>query len=170
MTLTDLIPWGRNRPQVPTSSPARFAAGFNDERDPFTALQHDMNRLLDDFTRGFGVAAPSRAGWSTWPHLEVSETDTEVKVVAELPGIDQKDVEVSLTDGMLTLKGEKKSENSDATYSERWHGQFQRSLPVGNDVDPDKVDATFRNGVLTIAMAKRPEAERRTRRIPISAA
>jgi len=90
-------------------------------------------------------------------------------VVAELPGMDEKDLDVSLHDGMLTLKGEKKSESNTAVYSERWHGQFQRSLPIGPDVDPDKVSASFKNGVLTVTLAKRPEAQRQVKRIPIGA-
>jgi HSP20 family protein len=69
----------------------------------------------------------------------------------------------------LTLKGEKKSETNGSTYSERWHGQFARSLQLGPDVDPDRVTAAFKNGVLTITAAKRPEAERRVKRIAINA-
>jgi HSP20 family protein len=161
MTLTDLIPWGRNRPLA--------GAPFGEEGDPFSTLQRDMNRILDDFTRGFGVTPPAHFGRSgTWPHVEVHETDKEVKVVAELPGVEQKDVEVSLHDGVLTLKGEKKSESNGAVYSERWHGQFQRSLQVGPDVDPEQVSATFRNGVLTVTLAKRPEAQSQVKRIPIT--
>jgi len=163
MALTDLIPWGRNR--APTTT------RFGEDGDPFFALQRDMNQILDDFTRGFGVARPSRNGWSgAWPHVEVSESDNEVKVIAELPDMEQKDVEVSLHEGVLTLKGEKKSENEGAVYSERWHGQFQRSLQLGPDVDPDKVNASFKNGVLTVTLAKRPEAQSQVKRIPISSA
>jgi HSP20 family protein len=161
MALTDLIPWGRNRPLTT----ARVGEGG----DPFLALHREMSRMLDDFGRGFGVPASARGSWpGAWPHVEVSETDNDVKVVAELPGMEQKDVEVSLHDGVLTLKGEKKSESNDALYSERWHGQFQRSLQLGPDVDPDKVSASFKNGVLTVTLAKRPEAESQVKRIPIS--
>jgi HSP20 family protein len=163
MALTDLIPWERNRALTTTR--------FGEDGDPFFALQRDMNRILDDFTRGFGVAGPSRNGWSgAWPHVEVSESDNEVKVIAELPDMEQKDVEVSLHEGVLTLKGEKKSENKGAVYSERWHGQFQRSLQLGPEVDPDKVNASFKNGVLTVTLAKRPEAQSQVKRIPISSA
>jgi HSP20 family protein len=162
MAFTDLIPWGRNR--------SLTTPRFGNETDPFFALSRDMNRLLDDFTRGFGVSAPSRFGFSeTWPHVEVQETDKDVAVVAELPGMEEKDVDVSLHDGMLTLKGEKKSESNMPVYTERWHGQFQRSLPIGPDVDPDKVSASFKNGVLTVTLAKRPEAQRQAKRIPIGA-
>jgi HSP20 family protein len=142
---------------------------FSDDGDPLLALHREMNRMFDDFARGFGMGVPARFGLSgAWPHVEVSETDKEVKVVAELPGLEQKDVEVSLHDGVLTLKGEKKQESNGTLYSERWHGQFQRSLQAGPDVDPDKVSAAFKNGVLTVTLAKRPEAQSQVKRIPIS--
>ena len=161
MALTDLIPWGRNRAPTTTRS--------GEGGDPFMSLHRDMNRVLDKFARGFGVMAPNDGGWSgAWPHVEVNESDNEVKVVAELPGLEQKDVDVSLNDGVLTLMGDKKSESKDALYTERWHGHFQRSLSLGPDIDPDKVNASFRNGVLTITLAKRPAAERQVKRIPIT--
>ena len=163
MMMSDLIPWGRNR-----TAPAPRG---NDETNPFLALQREMNRVFDGFFRGSGAAAPTMApfGWTAgWPHVEVGETEQEVKVVAELPGLEEKDLEVTLHDGVLTLGGEKKGESSGAVYSERWHGRFQRALQLGPDVDPDKVAASFRNGVLTITVAKRPEAQRQVKRIPIS--
>jgi HSP20 family protein len=104
----------------------------------------------------------------TWPHVDVHETDTEVKVVAELPGMEQNDVDLSLHDGVLTIKGEKKTETNGTHYSERWHGRFQRSLQLGPDVDPDKVSASFRNGELTVVVARRPDAQRQVKRIPIT--
>jgi HSP20 family protein len=111
---------------------------------------------------------PVAPGPGGWPRVEVGENNNEVKVVAELPGMEQKDVEVSLHDGVLTLKGEKKSESDNALYSERWHGQFQRSPQLGPDVDPDKVNASFKNGVLAVTLAKRPEAQSQVKRIPIN--
>ena len=164
MMMSDLIPWGRNR-----TAPA--PRGNDEETSPYLALQREMNRMFDSFFRGSGAAATTLAplGWTAaWPHVEVSETEQEVKVVAELAGLEQKDLEVTLHDGVLTLKGEKKAESSGAVYSERWHGQFQRSLQLGPDVDPDKVAASFRNGVLTVTLAKRPEAQRQVKRVPIS--
>jgi HSP20 family protein len=161
MALTNLIPWGRDRSVT--------APRFSEESDPFVALHRDVNRILDDFTRGFGVPTPARFGLAgSWPHVEVSETEKEVKVVADLPGMEQNDIKPWLQDGVLTLTGEKKSESDGALYSERWHGQFQRSLQLGPDVDPDQVSASFKNGVLTVILAKRPEAQSQAKRIPIS--
>jgi HSP20 family protein len=160
MALTDLIPWPRGR---------SLETSFGDEHDPFTALQRDMNRLFDEFTRGFGMPSPNRPTWSTsWPHVDVSETPTEVTVTAELPGLEDKDVEVSLHDGRLTIKGEKTTQTEGSVYSERWQGKFRRSIQLGADVDPDKVTAGFRKGVLTVTCAKRPEAQTQVKKIPIS--
>ncbi|SDE46915.1 Hsp20/alpha crystallin family protein [Belnapia rosea] len=162
MMMSDLTPWGRNRTAPVPSG--------NDENNPFLALQREMNRVFDSFLRGSLVASTlAPLGWTaTGPHVEVSETEQEVRIVAELPGLEEKDLAVTLHDGVLILSGEKKAESSGAVYSERWHGQFQRSLQLGPDVDPDKVAASFRNGVLTVTVAKRPEAQRQVKRIPIS--
>lgn len=161
MMMSDLIPWGRNR-----NAPAPRHA---DEANPFLALQREMNRAFDSVFRGFDSAGPAQLGWANgWPQVDVSETDKEIKVVAELPGLEEKDIEVTLQEGKLTLKGEKKAESKEAAYSERWYGQFQRSLQLGPDLDPDKVEASFRNGVLTVTVAKRPEAQRPVKRIPIN--
>ena len=160
MALSDLIPWTRDR-NVPAPR----------QTDPFVALRREMDRMVDNFFRGFDFPTATSGGWSagTWPHVEVSETDNEVKLVAELPGMEEKDIEVNFHDGLLTLQGEKKTETNDAVYSERWHGQFQRSFQLGPDVDPDKIKAEFKNGVLTIAAGKRPEAQRQVKRIAINA-
>ncbi len=163
MALTDLVPWNRSR-NLPAT---RFGESI---ADPFLAMQREMNRMFDSFFRDVSTPATMRGEWSggAWPHVEVSETDKEVKVVAELPGMEQKDVELSLHDGVLTLKGEKRSESDGPLYSERWHGQFQRSLQLGPEVDPEKVNASFKNGELTITLAKRAEAQSQVKRIPIS--
>src|SRR5260221_5873369 len=162
MTMKDLIPWGRNRNALVHSQ--------SEEASPFLALHREMSRLFDDFSRGFDLPLASRLGWSNGrPHVEVSETEKEVKVVAELPGMEEKDVELTLRDGVLTLKGEKQAETNGSVYSERWHGSFQRLIDLGPDVDPDKVTASFKNGVLTVTIGKRPEAQRHVKRIPIKA-
>lgn len=158
MSIGDLIPWNRG---------CTMSARTGEETNPVLALHREMNRLFDNFFPGFDVAPP--AGWSAgWPRVEVHDEKDEVRVTAELPGMEQKDVEIALHDGVLTIRGEKRSESNGALYSERWHGQFQRSLQLGPDVDPDKVSASFKNGVLTVTAAKRPEAQRQVKRIPIN--
>jgi HSP20 family protein len=92
------------------------------------------------------------------PHVDVTENDQEIKVVAELPGLTEKDVEVSLANDMLTISGEKKAEKEDKGENyyrlERSYGSFQRTIPLPTEVEADKVDATFKNGVLQITLPK----------------
>jgi len=166
MALTDLVPWGRGGSML---APRLF-----EERDPFLALHRemdrvfgDMDRMFDDFSRGFGIAPLGFSFSSAWPDIEVSETDKELKVEAELPGMDEKDIDVSLADGVLTIKGEKKAEGEAAFYSERWHGKFQRSVELGPDIDPEKARAAFKKGVLTVTVPKLPEAQSHVKHIPI---
>ena len=104
-----------------------------------------------------------------WPSVEFNETDKEVKVIAELPGIEQKDVEVEIADGVLTISGEKKSETEDKErrFSERYYGRFERRIPV-DDVEQDKVAASFKNGILTVTLPKSPTAQRKVKRIAIN--
>lgn len=158
----NLMPWNRNRTLAPSAT--------GDDADPFAVLHREMNRMFDDFARGVGGVAPNRFGWSgAWPSIDVSDSEKEITVVAELPGIDEKDVELSLQEGMLTIRGEKKAETDGAVHKERWHGHFERSLSVGPDVDPDKVSATFKQGVLTVTLPKKPDAQRQVKRIQIAA-
>jgi HSP20 family protein len=146
--------------------------GRGGESDPFLALHREMNRLFDDFSRGFGLAPFGQerffGGASGWPKIEVSETDKEVTIHAELPGLDQKDVDVQLANGMLSIKGEKKTETEDKNrlFSERYYGRFERRIPV-DEVDEDKVSASFKNGVLTVVLPKSTKAQENVKRIPV---
>ena len=160
MEMKSIVPWGRNRSLSPRH--------MGDDASPIMTLHRQMNRLFDDLWRDFDAPALGRNGWlMSWPQVELSETDNEVKVTAELPGLTEKDVEITLTDGVLTLKGEKKLEHKDQVYSEIWQGSFERALNVG-EVNPDKVTAQFKGGVLTVSMEKRPDAQSKAKRIPIN--
>jgi len=162
MTMRDLIPWGRSR-TLPIS-------GTSEEGSPFLTLQREMNRVFEDFFRGFGeLAAPMPGSGGKWPSLDVAETEKEFRIAAELPGLDEKDINVTFHDGLLAIKGEKKSENVGQGYSERRYGSFYRSVPLGPEADPDKIEASLRNGVLTILVGKRPETESTVKRIPVKA-
>jgi len=167
MSVRDLIPWGRNTgAQVPSL--------FRDnERDPFLSLHREVNRLFDDTFREFGSGLSSLGASSAfangWPSLEVSDDDKQLIVTAEMPGLEEKDVEVLLDDGVLTLKGEKRSEmeDKDKQFSERYYGHFERRIPLGYDIEQDKVDARFKNGVLTVTLPKSANAQSQVRRIAI---
>ena len=145
----------------------------DEEGTPFLTLHREMNRLFDDVFRGFDLA-PFRFGrvfdhaWS-WPNIEVSENDKEVRIRAELPGLGEKDIEVQLSNGVLAIKGEKKTEteDNDRLFSERFYGQFERCIPVA-DIDEDKVNASFRNGVLVVTLPRSAEAQRNVKRIAIN--
>jgi HSP20 family protein len=167
MSVRDLIPWGRNNSsRVPDLL-------RDDDRDPFLSLHREVNRLFDDVFRGFGSGLPSFGNDSAfaagWPSVEISEADKEIKVTAEVPGLEEKDIEVLLNDGVLTLKGEKRSESEDKDrqFSERYYGRFERRVPLGVEVDEDKVDASFRNGVLTVTLPKTEKAQSQVKRIAI---
>jgi len=158
MDMKSVMPWGRDRRLTPPSHNA-------EQPNPFLGLHRQVDRLFDDFLRDFDRPTTSHAGWSSWPSVEVRETDNRVHVIAELPGMDEKDVEVTYREGLLTLKGEKKAETNGAVYSERWHGAFERSLQLGPEME-----ATFKQGVLTISLAKKPESMSAVKRIPINKA
>ena len=143
------------------------------------ALHREVNRLFDDVFRGFDQIdmgrfpslATSRSHWG-WPNVEVSETDKEIRVTAELPGLEEKDVEITLDDDVLTLRGEKRSETEDKErqFSERFYGQFERRIPLGVEVEEDKVEAHFKKGVLTVMLPKKPEAQKPEKKIEVKAA
>jgi len=143
--------------------------------DPFAAMRAEMDRVFDSFLgRGFGrLTNPMRSEWSEplLPKIDVRETKEDLVVEAELPGMDEKDVTVTLSHGVLTMKGEKKSEREekkdDYHLMERSYGSFQRSFRVGDGIDPDKVTAAFDKGVLKVTLPKRPEAMKAEKRIPI---
>ncbi|MET1028668.1 MAG: Hsp20/alpha crystallin family protein [Dongiaceae bacterium] len=111
---------------------------------------------FDDFMRDFDLPGLSRYGLANgWPRVELSETDKDVKVMVELPGMDESDVDLLLADNMLILTGEKRAETEEALYTERWHGRFKRAVALGCEIDPDKVTVVLDKGVLTVTIGKR---------------
>jgi HSP20 family protein len=140
--------------------------------EPFGSLRRDVERLFEDFSRDSGWSPPATTGMAMAPRVDVSETDTELKVEAELPGIDEKDVEVILNDGRLTIKGEKKQEKEekkkDYHLVERSYGSFARSIALPFEADPDQVKASFAKGVLTVTVPKPPEVKAKQKKIPIA--
>ena len=164
MAIRDLIPWNNQG--------RRVVAERDAEGHPFLALHREMNRMFDDVFRGFDLApfGSARAlGGLSWPQLDIDETDNEVRITAELPGLEEKDVSVNIANGVLSISGERKSETEDKNrrFSERYYGRFERRIPL-EGVDEDKASASFGNGVLTIAFPKSSDARDHVRRIPIS--
>ena len=166
MSVRDLIPWGRGSSQMPSV--------YQDvERNPFLSLHREMNRLFDDVFRGLDMPSGfSRlpAMGTNWPNVEISDTDKELRVIAEVPGLAEKDIEVLLEDGVLTLRGERKSEmeDKDRQFSERFYGRFERRIGVGSEIEQDKVNASFENGVLTVTLPKMENAQHKAKHIAIN--
>jgi HSP20 family protein len=151
---------------------------------PFESLRREVDRLLDDF--GLGVWRPLRRPlwaeplfrremrWPTMPPVDVVEGDKAYELTAELPGMDEKSIEVKVTDGYLTIKGEKREEKEekekDYYLSERHFGSFERSFDVPESVDLSKIEASFKKGVLTVTMPKKAEARKPEKKIEVKAA
>lgn len=159
------------------------APRWPDNADPLSAFRRDMNRLFEEFLNGFGApgalaAAPQAAAALLTPQINVSETDQEVRITAELPGLDEDDVEVALADDSLTISGEKEAEQEEVEEAgerryhvmERASGAFSRTLQLPFPVDPDEVEAVFKNGVLAITIAKPPAVQQKQRKIAIKGA
>jgi len=168
MAIRDLIPWKRE------TAPARREA----EQDPFVAFRPEalrlaMDRVFDDFwgprerwLAPWGHAAPWSREWTAFdPKVDVIETEDEVKVEAELPGLDAEDVHVTVSHNVLSIKGEKKQEHEEKgenwTRTERSYGAFERAVTLPQGTDTEKVEAEFDKGVLTITFAKTGEARRK---------
>jgi HSP20 family protein len=167
MQVKDFIPWNRWR-KTPAPSNA------NDH--PVVTLQRDIGRVFDDFWTKFERPFGLMNGFlgASWPTADVSETDKAIEVVIELPGMDEKDIDVSVSDDAITIRGEKKSETEKKEkgfyLSERKFGSFHRSIPLPASVDKDKVDAQFKKGVLTITLPKTPDAQDKVKKIQVRAA
>lgn len=162
MSMRDLIPWGRQT----SSAPVNYR---NEDTNPFLELRRDMDRMFEDFFRGTVPSQSYLRNAVTWPSIETSETDQEVRITAEVPGMNEKDLELLIEDGVLTLRGERRSENEDKDrgYSERFYGRFERRIALPSGISEKDVTADFRNGMLTVSLPKSGEAER-GRRIPIN--
>ncbi|MFI5015382.1 MAG: Hsp20/alpha crystallin family protein [Hyphomicrobiales bacterium] len=157
MNLRSLIPVGRNR------------TALTAQTNPFVSLQQEIERLFDDFGgsfSGFGEKG------NLVPRMDVTETDKAIEVTAELPGLEEKDVEINLADDLLTIRGEKKSEKEekDKNYHlvERNYGSFSRSIQLPAGVKSDAIQASIAKGVLKVTVPK-PEPSV-TKKIEVKAA
>ena len=149
MNLKSLIPVGRQRGVARTDN-------------PFLSLQQEIDRLFDDFTRGF-PAFGAGIGHAMAPTMDVVETDKEIEITAELPGLEDKDVQINVADNILTIRGEKKAgkEEKDRNYRlvERSYGAFERSLELPRGVNLDAIKASIDKGVLTVTVPRPAPAQ-----------
>lgn len=167
MSLRDLIPVSRHMPW----------SGDRRRHDPFHAMQREMSQMFEDMWQNFDLPMMRSRdkGFADFaPRMDISETEGEIKIVAELPGMEEKDVEVTYSDGMLTIEGEHKAETEKKDEDERYYmrecsyGSFRRVIPVGDRVMDDKLKAVFKNGKLTVVLPKTKDAKEKTRKIPIT--
>ena len=153
-----------------SESPLRRA-----DENTFFALHREMNRMFDDFFRESALSSFGEGrGLEVFsPVVDVQEDEKVVVVKAELPGMDEKDIEVSLTDGGLAIKGEKKAEKEQKGRNywqrEASYGAFRRVIPLPEGLNTDKVDARFKNGILTVTVARLEEAGAKEKKIAIKA-
>jgi HSP20 family protein len=163
MGIRDLVPWTKGQ-QLSTRQ---------ESFDPFLTLHREMNRLFDDVFRGFGplgrLGDSLMEGQFAWPRLELSETDKAVKVSAELPGLSEKDVQVEIANGVLSIGGEKRAERSDESkfLSERYYGSFERQISL-EGVEEDKAQADFKNGILTVTFPKSEQSNHNVKLIAVN--
>jgi HSP20 family protein len=165
MAIKDLIPWKGSEKKVPV----RY-----DVDNTFEGLRRSFDRYFDDFWRGFELT-PFEKSWSDFsPNIDVVEGDKEIKVTAELPGLDENDIQVSLDRDLLTISGEKKTEQEDKGKNyyrmERSYGSFRRTVSLPCEVEADKVEAAFKQGVLTVTLPKSAEVLKHTKKIKIKSA
>jgi len=144
-----------------------------EEYHPFSLLRQEINTLFDNFFRGFEIE-PFRSRLGVFsPSIDVKESDKDILIAAELPGMDDKDIDVSLTRDSLTIKGEKKQEKEekgkDYYRMERSFGSFSRTIPLPAEIDTDKVKAEFRKGLLTVRLPKTEKAIKETKKITVKA-
>jgi HSP20 family protein len=167
MSISDLIPWKKEKKQVPV----RRGQG-DQEMNSIATMRDSMDRLFDDFFRGFGLAPyAANERWSSFmPHVDIVENDRNVQISAELPGMDEDDVQLSISGDALVISGEKRedkqTEGKDYYYAERSYGTFRRTVPLPSDIDQERASAVFERGVLTVTMPK-TQGHPQRKRIPI---
>jgi HSP20 family protein len=153
---------------------------------PFETLRREMDRLFDDFGQGFWRSPVRRSlaeleplwsrklTWGVAPAVDIVEGDKAYEVTAELPGMDEKNIEVKVVNGGLRITGEKKEEKEekkkDYYLSERRFGSFERYFRLPEGVDADKIEASFKKGVLSVTLPKKPEAQKPEKKIEVKAA
>jgi HSP20 family protein len=169
---------------VPVSVEKQRTGRRHAETSPLEGLRRHVDHLFEDFQRGYWHV-PFRQGvldvepywrgevaFGAVPAVDIVETDTGYKVTAELPGVAAADVDVKFSNGTLTITGEKHEEKeekkADYFLSERHYGAFKRSFRVAEGIDADKIEAKFKDGILTVLLPKTAEARKKSKTIPVA--
>ncbi|WP_026381087.1 Hsp20/alpha crystallin family protein [Afifella pfennigii] len=166
MDIQSLVPFARST-----------SLGRGGEADPFTAMRREMDRMFEDFTRDWSLpAAFAPTSGMLTPKVNVVETEKGMEITADLPGIDEKDIDLDLTEGVLTLKAERKVEKEEKDEKRQYHlversyGTFLRRFALPFEPDADKVTASFDKGVLKVTVPRSPEAEVKGKKIAVNGA
>ncbi len=173
-----------NETKLPDTKKPSEPAFLPEAWRPFESLRREVNRLFEDFGRDDFWRRPFRslAGFEknlaqklvASPAVDVTESDKAYEITAELPGLDEKNIQVNLAHGGLIIKGEKKEEKEekqkDYYMSERRYGSFERYFGLPEGVDADKIEASFKNGVLKVTLPKTAEAQKPAKKIEVKAA
>lgn len=159
------------RDLTPQAKQERSLLTKYEEVHPFQVFEEEMTKVMDNFFRGFGLERFEKKPGVFNPSVDVIDTGKQIKVTAELPGMDEMNVEVSLTREALTIKGEKEDEREEKEkgyyHMERSYGSFVRTIPIPVEVEMDKVKATFKKGILTINLPKAEKVLKDTKKIAI---
>jgi HSP20 family protein len=169
------VPVSKSKETSPASSPGEWR--------PFESLRGEVERLFDDFARGWGWSPfrspmfgmePFRGrelSWARAPVVDVAERENEYEITAELPGMEEKDIELTVSNDVLTIKGERKEEkeekNRDYHISERRYGSFHRAFRLPDGVDESRIEAKFKNGLLTVMLPKTADAQKKSKKIEV---
>ncbi|MCE2575224.1 Hsp20/alpha crystallin family protein [Komagataeibacter sp. FNDCR2] len=169
-----------NRIPPKTETETATTAAPSPSRPVFDTLRRELDRVFEDFPStlwrrpisGFErLWSPREAAFNIVPAIDVVEKDTAYTLVAELPGMDEKNIELKVSGNVLSIRGEKCEESTEEQknyhYSERRFGSFMRSFPIPEGVDTAKIDASFSNGLLTVSLPKTPEAQKDEKIIPV---
>lgn len=162
MVFQEMVPWRKGR-----------TMGVRGDTLPLTALHRRLDRMFDDFFGDFGLtpAGTSNRTVDFVPRMDVSESEKEYTLTAELAGLNEKDVDITLQDNVLTVQGEKKGERDEKngrwSLTERSYGTFSRSIALPAEVEEDKIEASFKDGVLTVRLPKSEVQEPKAKKITI---
>jgi len=143
----------------------------NEEKNPFISLQKEINRMFDRFFEDFRLDTFKEPFRQDFPKIDVTETESDIQVVADLPGLDKKDIEISISDNIMTLHGKKENsiEEKKQNYYRRElsYGSFRREIVLPAEVEAEKVDASLNNGILKIFVPKKVDSKRKSKKIEI---
>ena len=147
---------------------------FGRDDDPFGSLFREVQKTFEDFSRRSPLAGLGSDMLA--PRIDIAESKDAIDLTAELPGVDEKNVDVTLADGVLTIRGEKKAERDEKDKDKNWHvversyGSFSRTIPLPFDPDSAKVEANFEKGVLHIHLPKPAEVAKKQQKIEVKKA